>query len=174
MGLDGVEFILATEAAFAVQITDTEAAVIRTPRDLVALLRSRLPTARTSPCLTQQAFYRVRESVSTIRDAPRTAVRPRTLLEAVLPGVTQRHAWREWGARLGTPNWGPLRGTGWWAQRLGEPAPTLRDVAQHLATWAPAAVKRGHGWTDAEIEDGVVALIRAELGIDMARYTLDS
>ena len=45
---------------------------------------------------------------------------------------------------------------------------------RHLATWAPSAVKRGHGWTDAEVEDRVVALVRAELGIDMARHTLDS
>ena len=174
MGLDGVEFIMAVEAAFGVEIPDADAARIRTPRDLIAFLRPRLPAAEVTPCLTQQAFYRVRASVLTMHDASRAAVRPSTRLEAVLPGVLQRQAWRAWGKRLGAVGWGPLPGTGWWDRRRGVPEPTLGDVARHLVTWAPAAVKCGRGWTDAELEDRVVALIRAELGIDMRRYTLDS
>ena len=174
MGLDGVEFIMAAEAAFGVEIADADAARIRTPRDVIALLRPRLPAADAAPCLTQQAFYRVRASAVPTHGAPRAAVRPSTPLEAVLPGVTRPQAWRAWGERLGAVGWGPLGGTGWWARRRGADAPTLGDAARHLATWAPAAVKRGGGWTDAEIEDRVVALLRAELGIDMARHTLDA
>lgn len=174
MGLDGVEFIMATEAAFGVEIPDADAVRIRTPRDLIALLRGRLPAAGAAPCLTQQAFYRVRASVLTTADLPRARVAPATPLAAAIPGVTERHAWRAWGERLGAPSWGAPPGTGWWARRRAEPGPTLGDVARHLATWAPTAVKGGHGWTDAQIEASVVALIREELGIDMARYTLDS
>lgn len=174
MGLDGVEFVLAAEAAFGIEIADADAARIRTPRDLITLLRVRLPATEAAPCLTQQAFYRVRASVLTVSNLPRAEVAPTTPLAAVLPGVTQRNAWRAWGERLGAPAWGPLPGTGWWARRSGAAEPTLGDAARHLATWAPAAVKGGHGWTDAELEAGVVALIRDELGIDMTRYTLDS
>jgi acyl carrier protein len=174
MGLDGVEFIMAAETAFGVEIADHEAERIRTPRDLIRLLRQRLPAAEVAPCLTQRAFSRVRTSVLAIADGPFAEVRPSTSLEAVMPGVTQREAWRAWGERLGAPSWGPLPGTGWWARRRAEPTPTLGDVARHLVTWAPATVKGGHGWTDAEIQGRVVALIREELGIDMANYTLDS
>ena len=174
MGLDGVEFILAVEVAFGVEIPDADVARIATPRHLIAFLRQRLPAADSVPCLTQQAFYRTRDSVRAMAGVTRPEVRPSTPLETVLPGVTQRHAWRAFGERLGAPAWGALPGTGWWARRRGEPTATLGDVARHLATWGPAAVKRGHGWTDAEIEAAVVALIRAELRIDMARYTLDS
>lgn len=174
MGLDIVEFIMATEAAFALDIPDADAGAISTPRQLIAYLRGRLPGADHARCLTQQAFYRVRDSVVAEAGVPRTGARPSIPLDAVLPDVTRRDAWRAWGRALGAEHWAPLPGTGWLDRRSREGPPTLGVVARHLATWAPATVKRGHGWTDREIEAGVVALIRAELGVDMARYTLDS
>jgi acyl carrier protein len=35
-------------------------------------------------------------------------------------------------------------------------------------------VKRGAGWTDRQVEACVVALIEAELGVDVRRHTLDA
>jgi acyl carrier protein len=174
MGLDLVEFIMATEAAFGVEITDAQASTIATPRQLIAYLRARLPAAAEEPCLTQQAFYRVRDSLAAQTAQPRAALRPSTALEAVFPDGTRRDVWRPWGRTLGVETWPSLPGTGWFGRRSRRELPTLGAVARHLATWAPAAVKRGRGWTDHEIERGVVALIEADLGVDMARYTLDA
>jgi acyl carrier protein len=39
---------------------------------------------------------------------------------------------------------------------------------------SPTAVKAGAGWTDAEIERAVVALVEAEFGVDVAKFTLES
>lgn len=174
MGLDIVEFIMATEVAFALDIADADAARIATPRQLVAHLRARLPAADHAPCLTQQAFYRVRNSVAAQAGLPRAELRPSTPLDTALPGVTRRDAWRAWGRALGVEAWPSLPGTGWFGRRFREGPPTLGAVAHHLATWAPAAVKHGAGWTDREIAACVVALIEADLGVDMTRHTLDA
>jgi acyl carrier protein len=109
MGPDTVEFIVAAEVGFALEIADADAARIATPRDLIPYLRARLPAADDAPCLTQQAF-----------------------------------------------------------------PPTLGAATRHLATWGPAAVKRGAGWTDRQVEACVVALIEAELGVDVRRHKLDA
>lgn len=61
----------------------------------------------------------------------------------------------------------------WRSDLIGGPR-TLGDLARHLALRGPAVVKAGGGWTDADIEGTVVALIEAEFGIDMAKFTLDS
>ncbi len=173
MGLDIVEFIMATEVAFALDIPDADASRIATPRQLVAYLRGRLPAADRAQCLTQRAFYRVRESVAGQAGVTRAAVRPSTALDAVLPGVTRRDAWRASGRALGVEAWPALPGAGWFGRSSREGPPTVGAAARHLATWGPAAVKAGAGWTDREIEGCVVALIEADLGVDMTRYTLD-
>ena len=174
MGLDIVEFILATEAAFGVDIPDADATTIATPRDLIAYLRARLPVAEMTPCLTQQAFYRVRDRVVSQTGVSRANARPSTTLEGLLPGVTRRQAWRAWGHTLGVEHWDPLPGTRLFDCLSRTETPTLGAVARHLAAWAPATVKRSHGWTDREIESCVVALIEAELGVNMTRYSLNA
>ena len=174
MGLDIVEFILAVEAAFGMDIADADAATIATPCDLIAYLRARLPVAEEAPCLTQQAFYQVRDRLVSQTGVSRAGARPSTSLEALLPGVTRRQGWRAWGHTLGAEHWGPLPGTRWFDCLSRAETPTLGAVARHLAVWAPAAVKRSHGWTDREIERCVIALIEAELGVDMTRYSLNA
>ena len=174
MGLDLVEFIMATEVAFGVDIADSDAERIVAPRHLIAYLRARLPAAEDTPCLTQQAFYRVRDSVAAQSNLPRAALRPSTALEAALPGLTRRDAWRAWGRTLGAGAWPSLPGTGWLGRRLALGTPSLGAATRHLVIWGPAAVKRGAGWTDREIEACVVALIEADLGVDMSRHTLDA
>src|SRR5687767_10653370 len=125
MGLDIIEFIMATEVAFGLDISDADAARIATPRDLIAHLRARLPRVEHAPCLSQQAFYRVRDNVVAQIGVPRVDVRPSTPLAAVLPDVTRRDAWRAWGQALGAESWGPLPGTGWFGRRSHESPLTL-------------------------------------------------
>ena len=174
MGLDIVEFIMAVEAAFGVEIADADAARIRTPRDLITHLRAQLLDAPTgAPCLTQQAFYRTRRAVVTRFGRHRDALRPATALAGVIPAAGRAEHWRALRADLGVESWPRFPEPGWRSDLLGGPR-TLGDLAGHLALRSPAAVKAGGGWTDADIERVVVALVEAEFGVDMAKFTLDS
>ena len=174
MGLDIVEFIMAVEAAFGVEIADADAARIRTPRDLITHLRGRLPDAPAdTPCLTQQAFYQTRRAVASRFGRPRAALRPTTALAGVIPATGRAEHWRALHTDLRVEEWPRFREPDWRGDLLGGPR-TLGDLARHLALRGPAAVKAGGGWTDADIERAVVALIEAEFGVDMARFTLDS
>ena len=174
MGLDIVEFIMAVEAAFGVEIADADAARIRTPRDLITHLRDRVPDAPAgTPCLTQQAFYRTRRAVVTRFGRLRGALRPTTALAGVMPAAGRAEHWRALRADLRVEEWPRFPERGWRADLLGGPR-TLGDLARHLALRGPAGVKAGGGWTDADIERAVVALIEAEFGVEMAKFTLDS
>ena len=174
MGLDIVEFVMAVEAAFGLEIADAEAERLRTPRDVIAYLRGHLPDAPDgAPCLTQQAFYRTRRAVVARFGRRRGALRPATALAGVGPAAGRAEHWRALRADLGVDAWPRFPEPGWRSDLLGGPH-TLGELAGHLALRSPAAVKAGGGWTDAEIEHGVVALVEAEFGVDMAKFTLNS
>ena len=114
MGLDIVEFIMAVEAAFGVEIADADAARIYTPRDLVTYLRTRLPaTPSSAACLTQQAFYRTRRAVVARFDRPRGALRPATALAGVIPPTGRAERWRALRADLGAEDWPRFPEPGW-------------------------------------------------------------
>jgi len=174
MGLDIVEFIMAVEVAFDVEIADHDAAQIRTPRDLVTHLRGRLPPAPDgAPCLTQRAFYQTRRAIVRRFRRPRAALRPATALAGAIPAAGRSEHWRALGNDLAVEAWPRFPEPGWRTDVLGGPR-TLGDLARHLAIRNPAAVKSGAGWTDAEIVGVVTAFIEAEFGVDMSRFTLDS
>lgn len=174
MGLDIVEFVMAVEAAFGVEIADADAERLRTPRDVVAYVRGCLPDAPDcAPCLTQQAFYRTRRAVMSRFGRRREALRPATALAGVIPAAGRAQHWRALRTDLAVEAWPRFPEAGWRTDVLGGPR-TLGDLAGYLATHSPAAVKAGAGWTDAEIERVVIALVEAEFGVDMGKFTLES
>jgi len=165
---------MAVEVAFGVEIADADAERIRTPRDLMTHLRGRLPDAPDgAPCLTQQAFYQTRRAIVHRFGRRRAALRPATALAGVIPAAGRAEHWRALRADLAVEAWPRFPEPGWRTDALGGPQ-TLGDLARHLAMRNPAAVKSGAGWTDAEIERVVTALVEAEFGVDMAKFTLDS
>ena len=173
MGLDIVEFVMAVEVAFGVDIENADAERLRTPRDVITHLRGRLPAAESNSCLTQQAFHRTRRALITRFGRRRYALRPATALAGVVPAAGRSDHWRALRDDLGVETWPKFPEPGWRDSRSGR-LQTLGDLAGHLAIWSPAAVKAGAGWTDAEIERVVVRLVEMEFGVDMAKYTLDS
>jgi hypothetical protein len=176
MGLDGVELIMAIEAGFGVVIPNDAAERLATPRDVVTYLELALPVGGPGPCLSQRAFYRLRDRCSHhLRVSPRV-LHPKTPLDEVVDGEARRGAWDAIGADLGAERWPPPRSASWVGRyfRSGRPG-TVGEAARYAATWYPRAVKGAdEGWTRAEIERAVVALIQVEIGVDMRRHTLDS
>jgi acyl carrier protein len=56
VGLESVEFVLATEEAFQIAIPDADAERLLTPADVVNYVCARVGPAADSGCLEQRAF----------------------------------------------------------------------------------------------------------------------
>jgi acyl carrier protein len=157
MGLDGVEIVMAVEDAFGVEITDLDAARLRTPRDVVDFIASRVPITEDAACLSQRAFHLVRSSVLEMTPHQRRAVTLRTPLAhlfTVLPA-------RELSERLAT--------------RLKRRPPlttlsTVRDLVVWLGTNSPQILKRGQPWTREEISAVVKEIVVEQLGLESGDY----
>jgi acyl carrier protein len=175
VGLDLVELVIATEAAFGIAIPDAIARELTTPRRVIDYLTVRLPTAETSGCLTQRAFYRLRGAMARRFERPPTTLVPETRIAEVLPPNAPESHWRQLGAELGADRWPKFREARWLGRYFDAGPSTLGDTAAYLATWYPAAVKGADsGWTQREIELAFLRLLVAETGVDMSRHTLDS
>jgi acyl carrier protein len=90
MGLDGVELVLAVEDAFDIQIDDSQAGKLRTPRLLIDYVLSKVTTATATVCLTQRAFNLLRKSLLRQGGWKRSEIKPDTKLPALLPKQQRR------------------------------------------------------------------------------------
>jgi hypothetical protein len=90
MGLDGVELVMAVEEAFAIVIEDAEAEKMRTPRDLIAHIASKVGCVDQKHCATQRAFNRLRLALMRHCGLKRAQVRPQTPMSRLLPFKKRR------------------------------------------------------------------------------------
>jgi hypothetical protein len=173
MGLDIVEFVMGVEDAVGVIIPNDDFKSIATPRSLVDYLHALLPQSREPRCLSQRAFYSIRQALADRAGVARSDLRPDTELLAVLPPPDPQMTWAEIGAAVGDRRWPPARGNSWWARTFLSDRPrTLGDAARRLATMSPRAVKPAEeGWSWAEVAAVVDAQIRHHFNIQT--YSLD-
>ena len=82
--------VMAVEDAFDIQIDDTEAAKLRTPRQLIDFVQSKVSGATASVCLTQRAFNLLRKSLLRHGRWKRSEIKPVTRLPALLPKQQRR------------------------------------------------------------------------------------
>ena len=175
MGLDLIEYTLALEDAFGVDIPEADARAILTPRDLVNFLTTRLPTGGEGGCLAQRAFYCLRRELMKAGGAGRAVPSLDTPVFAVLPPPDQGVAWEQVRARLGIGGKVRAWGESWWGRLLGEGPATLRTAADAWAAYYPRTLKpAGEPWSTSQLVEVVVRLLRHECGVDMSKYTLDS
>jgi hypothetical protein len=175
LGLDLVELVVATEAAFGIAIPDDAARTMDTPRKVIDYLEARLAVAATADCLSQRAFYRIRAAVARRFEKARNSLVPTTPIADVLPATGAGTQWRQLGAELGADHWPKWRDASWIRRQLGSGPATLGDLATFLSTSYPAAVKgMTAGWTRPEIECSFVKLLVQETAVDMTKHTLDS
>jgi acyl carrier protein len=176
MGLDIVEYVIALEGAFGIEIPDADAVGLETPRLLIDYLASRLPVATESPgvpyCLTQRAFYRTRTAAARRFAVPPKSLRPATDLRELMGERISE--WGEFRLDLGAREWPRLQSENWWSSYRGG-VTTLGQLAGHLALYDTALVRPpGSPWTRTEIEALVLQLLEGETGVDISKYTLDS
>ena len=176
MGLDLVEYVLALESAFGIDIPDADAVRLETPRMLIDYLASRLPLAPGTPvaesCRTQHAFYQARSAVSRRFNVARAAIGPATELRTLLGERAEQ--WKDLGEDLHAHSWPRLQRDKWWASALGG-VRTMGDLSQHLAIYEVSALRPpGQPWTRDEIERIALELLEYETGVTLAKFTLDS
>jgi acyl carrier protein len=85
MGLDAVEIIMKVEEAYDIQIEDSEAEKILTPRQLTDLILAKTASSQASGCLTQKAFNLLRAFCVRTFAIERARIWPATALQEILP-----------------------------------------------------------------------------------------
>jgi hypothetical protein len=173
MGLDIVEFVMSVEEAVGVRIPDAVAVNITTPRLLIDYLHSQLAPSSESRCLSQRAFYRIRQGLVDRVGFLRASLRPDRELLALLPVSAAQEVWAGIGESLGVTRWPRARGNGWFASIFLSSRPrTLGEAAKQVAAVSPAALKStGEGWSRGEVAAVVDWHLRQNFGI--REYSLD-
>ena len=135
MGLDGVELIMAIEAGFGVEIPDAAAERMTCPRDVITYLEEALPLGGSGVCLTQRAFYCLRDRCADRLRVSPDALRPQTPLHEVLDPHANPGEWEAIGADLGTERWPSPRSATWWGRQFQWERPaTVGEAARYAAT----------------------------------------
>jgi len=101
MGLDSVELVIAYEEAFGISIPDAVASEMRTPRDVIDCVTTKLRSSQRPPCLTQQAFHKMREAFISEMSIPRRAFRPRAQFNEIIPRAGRKAIWKRLRSDLG-------------------------------------------------------------------------
>jgi hypothetical protein len=153
MGLDGVELIMAYEEAFGIQFTDEDAVKIRTPRDVIDFVASKVEVTSETICFEQRAFYTLRAALLELTAVQRHALRPRTPLAHVFPLAPAADVARRLSDKLALSHRVPI-------DRLS----TMGDLSRWLSENAPRALKRDQPWSREQIARVVKQITIAQLG----------
>lgn len=158
MGLDSVEIVIGWEQSFDISISDAEAMALRTPRQAIELISSKLGVLEDPrrACLTQRAFHLLRRSITGGLGVPRHRVRPETRLRDLTRGK-HGSGWEAVRSACGVKE---LPGLGWFSPR------TVGDLT-HWAVANAASVIKGPGkkWSYQEVRSVVHAVLREVSGV---------
>lgn len=102
MGTDEMAMIAEVEDEFEIEVSDSDAEQSRTVGKLVDVVHSRLRQNPDDPCSSQHGFYVVRRHLTRRLELPRSAIRPGTRLEELLPRTTRHAVWPELIRALGS------------------------------------------------------------------------
>lgn len=92
MGLDSVELVMAFEEEFGIEISDADAAGMRTPRDVIDHIM-RTVYGGQKRCTSRAGFYQFRRACISALGVNRNQIRPDTQLTQILPTTGIQPAW---------------------------------------------------------------------------------
>ena len=104
MGLDAVAIVMAIEEAFDIQIEDSEAEQLLTPRDVVSLVLLKTSRSQTSDCLTQRAFNRLRTGFMRHAGVDRSEIKPKARIADLVSRNQRRQIVRRMLDEVGVPH----------------------------------------------------------------------
>ena len=169
MGLEALELVLESETAFGIRITDGEASAVRTPREFIDLVASKVQATPTSDRRVQDLYFDLRRG---FRAALGQQGAPR--LDDPLPEFFDATDWpRIWAVvrsasgRSDLPEKMRRSGSFWTGVK------TLRDLVWSLAMELAPTIPAGGTWTREDVAVRIRTLIveegRSALGFDENR-----
>jgi hypothetical protein len=170
MGLEGLDLLLESEKTFGITITDAEASVVRTPREFIDLVASKVHAAPATDRRVQELYFDLRRG---FRAA--LAGQPAPRLDDPLPEMLVAADWpRIWSDVRSASGRSDL------PEKMGRPGSfwsagvrTLRDLVWSLAIDLAPTIPVGEAWTREEVAVRVRALIveqgRSPSGFDENR-----
>jgi hypothetical protein len=159
MGLDSVEIVMGWEESFGISIANVEAETLRTPRQSIDLIATKL-AVQNGPgraCLTLRAFHRLRHSIASAASVSRDRVRPEARL-VDLVSTERRRTWEDVRFICGISS---LPAPGWFSPR------TVGDLTRWAVAHAAKDLKQpGEPWTRSEIRSVVRAVVTDTTGVE--------
>jgi hypothetical protein len=101
MGLDTVELVIRFEDTFGITISDEVAAELTTPRKVADYIMTQVAVSNQPACLSQQAFYFLREKFLLHLHLSRSYFRPKVPLENLIPKEDRKFIWAELRSEIG-------------------------------------------------------------------------
>lgn len=124
MGLDGVELVMAIEEGFGITIGDAEAEACVNPGAVIDLVLGKLRASDQRVCVSQRAFYLLRNGVTRTFGASRRKVDLATDIRSFAVGKSEREVWVDLKTAVQARSWPALarpRGltVGLWVLSIG-------------------------------------------------------
>jgi len=95
MGLDAVELIIDLEETFAISISDSAAAEMRTPADLIHHIQTVTNSSLINrPCISLRTFHRVRSALRKIAKINTSKIALNTKLKHLSPALIHHRSWK--------------------------------------------------------------------------------
>ncbi len=174
MGLDSVEFVMAVEDSFGIVIPNEDAAGLLSPRLLIDYLMRCLPTDDHGSCLSQRAFYQVRRALARRLGVSPRSVLPSTVFAEVIPKDCHKSVWMGLKEDLHAEQWVHFPLPGWLGRLFSENPSTVGELANFMQTRNPKAVLGpDRQLSRSQVEDVVIGLIEAQLGVSRSQYNED-
>lgn len=95
MGLDSVELVMRIEETFDIRIPDSEVEKAYTVGDLYEIVWKHVKVGDSQKCVSQKLFYELRNSFSNELGVPKSEIKPKTLLNDVLPVSGRYKLWTD-------------------------------------------------------------------------------
>lgn len=113
MGLDGVELVMALEESFGVTITDAEAESCITPAAVTALIFGKLRASDQRACVSQRAFYLLRQGLIQTLGVARRSVGLSADIRSFVVGRSEREVWQDVKTIVQARSWPSLARPTW-------------------------------------------------------------
>ncbi|HAZ44258.1 MAG TPA: hypothetical protein DDW76_25920 [Cyanobacteria bacterium UBA11369] len=92
--MDSVILLEAIERSFKIKISDEEAVNIFTVEELYACVISKLGSNESNDCMTNRAFYRMRQALIYLTNLPKSEIAPSTSMESLIELRDRVKVWK--------------------------------------------------------------------------------
>jgi hypothetical protein len=163
MGLDAIELILGWETAFGIEISDSEAFILQTPKSAIDLISTKVGASQETVgiCPSIRAYHQLRTAFQESLGCQRKHLKLDSKLRNILPKKQRQEAWKNIFNLIGMPKYPEFNfGTG----TLFSPI-AIRDLVDwSVARYPGHFIAPDERWTHSQVRCVVRAVIRDIVG----------